>query len=71
MQRIERGAGLFPFLAVLDGIFDISYDVLLVDLPYDKEIVEEILELIVDTTKSGGLQDEYFAGRGFGIPQGA
>ena len=28
---------------------NISYDVLLVDLPYDKEIVEEILELIVDT----------------------
>ena len=27
---------------------NISYDVLLVDLPYDKEIVEEILELIVD-----------------------
>ena len=26
---------------------NISYDVLLVDLPYDKEIVEEILELIV------------------------
>lgn len=30
-------------------IENISYDVLLVDLPYDKEIVEEILELIVDT----------------------
>ena len=28
---------------------NISYDVLLLDLPYDKEIVEEILELIVDT----------------------
>ena len=27
---------------------NISYDVLLVDLPYDKEIIEEILELIVD-----------------------
>ena len=28
---------------------NISYDVLLLDLPYDKEIIEEILELIVDT----------------------
>ena len=25
MQRIERGAGPFPFLAVLDGIFDALY----------------------------------------------
>ena len=23
--RVERGAGLFPFLAVLDGIFDALY----------------------------------------------
>ena len=36
----------FHFVSTSESI---SYDVLLLDLPYDKEIVEEILELIVDT----------------------